>query len=326
MYTLIALLALIAGSSAFKLPSRLSTGTRLYNQAIRNEAVAPPGYKPMADGSYKKAGDFLKEYNLEMDNGAKAIVRTFGGNVFTYITADGIEVMGKRKDAVDARADTKPYAGGAPHCFPQFGPGALMQHGFARGMEFVPEERAKKLSFDRMIFKLVPTEETRKVWNHEFEYRFDITLRADCLEWDIIIINEGDKPFDVTLGLHNYFDVSSLKNVVISGDFKGVSTVDKVSGATGKAPSDSIQITGPIDTLYKGFKGPVTITDSGKGTKTTISSKGYSDFVVWNPYGDASMGFDKFVCVEPVTASPITIPVGKFKETKFYQKVSCEKI
>lgn len=326
---MIALLALIAGSSAFKFPSspaRLSTGSRLNNQAIRSEAVAPPGYKPMADGTYKKAGDFLKEYVLEMDNGAKAICRTFGGNAFTYVTKDGIEVMGKRKDAVDIKSDSKPYAGGAPHCFPQFGPGALMQHGFARGMEFVPEERAKKLSFDRMIFKLVPTEETRKVWDHEFEYRFDITLRADCLEWDVIIVNEGEKPFDVTLGFHNYFDISSLKNVVISGAFKGVPTVDKVSGATGTAASDEIKITAPIDTLYKGFKGPVTITDSGKGTKTTISSKGYSDFVVWNPYGDEAMGFDKFVCVEPVSASPVTIPVGKFKETKFYQKVSCEKI
>jgi len=54
-----------------------------------------------------------------------------------------------------------------------------MQHGFARGMAFVPEERAKKLSFDRMIFKLIPTEETKKVWHHEFEYRFDITLRGN---------------------------------------------------------------------------------------------------------------------------------------------------
>lgn len=58
-----------------------------------------------------------------------AIVRTYGGNAFSYITKDGIEVMGKRKDAPTPIADTKPYAGGAPHCFPQFGPGQLMQHG-----------------------------------------------------------------------------------------------------------------------------------------------------------------------------------------------------
>lgn len=95
-----------------------------------------------------------------------------------------------------------------------------MQHGFARGMKFIPEERVKKLSFDRMVFKLKPTEATSKIFNHHFEYRFEITLRSDCLEWDIVVINEGKEPFTATLGLHNYFDVSSLKNVVVKGPFK----------------------------------------------------------------------------------------------------------
>ena len=54
----------------------------------------------MADGSYKKAGEFPDTYLLEMENGAVAKVRTYGGNCFTYKTADGIEVMGTRGDAV----------------------------------------------------------------------------------------------------------------------------------------------------------------------------------------------------------------------------------
>ena len=99
----------------------------------------------MFDGTFKKAGEFLDAYTLEMDNGAKAVVRTYGGNAFTYRTKDGIEVMGTRKDAPNPQKDEKPYAGGAPHCWPQFGPGAIMQHGFARGMKFIPEERAKKV-------------------------------------------------------------------------------------------------------------------------------------------------------------------------------------
>jgi len=286
----------------------------------------PAGYIIAADGTLKKQGEARPEYLLENDNGARAIVRSYGGNTFTYTTKDGIEVMGKRADAADARADEKPYAGGAPHCFPQFGPGALMQHGFARGMKFIPEERAKKLSFDRMIFKLESTEESKAVWDFDFEYRFDVTLRADCLEWEVILINLGDKPYDCTLGLHNYFDISSLKNVKISGPFKGAQTLDKVTGATGVAESDDIVITGPTDTLYKGVKGAITITDSGKGTKTTIERKGYGDSVIWSPFGNEAMGYDKFICVEPVQASPVTIPVGKFKETHFYQKVSCVKI
>lgn len=73
-------------------------------------------------------------------------------------------------------------------------------------------------------------------------------------------------------------------------------------------------------------QGPVTIKDTGKGTITTVESKGFNDWVIWNPYGTEAMGYDKFVCVEPVSTSPVSIPPGEFKETKFYQKVTCNKI
>ena len=153
-----------------------------------------------------------------------------------------------------------------------------------------------------------------------------MTLRADCLEWEVAVINRGAAPFDVTLGMHTYYDISSLSNVVISGPFKGAATTDKVTGATGVAASDDITITAPVDMLYSGVTGPVTITDTGKGTRITLERRGFPDTVVWSPFGNEAMGYDSFVCVEPVQAAPLTIPVGKFKETKFYQKVSCVKI
>ena len=102
-------------------------------------------------------------------------------------------------------------------------------------MKFIPEERAKKLSFDRMIFKLEPTEETKAVWDYDFEYRVDVTLRENSLEWDVILLNKGDKPYEATLGLHTYFDVSSVKNVKITGPFTGKTVVDKNSGASSVA-------------------------------------------------------------------------------------------
>ena len=66
-------------------------------------------------------------------------------------------------------------------------------------------------------------------------YQPILIQRADCLEWEIIVMNKGDKPFDITMGLHNYFDVSSLKNVVISGPFSGASTLDRNANAEGTA-------------------------------------------------------------------------------------------
>ena len=41
--------------------------------------------------------------------------------------------------------------------------------------------------------------------------------------------------------------------------------------------------------LYRGVKGPITITDSGKGTKTTIEQKGFADSCIWSPHGNEDM-------------------------------------
>lgn len=89
------------------------------------------------------------------------------------------------------------------------------------------------------------------MWDHDFEYRMDVTLRPDCLEWDLIVINLGDKPFDITLGMHTYFDVSSVKNIVINGPFSGATALDKVSGAESKMGSNDIKVDKFMDVLYK---------------------------------------------------------------------------
>lgn len=48
----------------------------------------------------------------------------------SFRQATGDEVLYMRPDAVFDRS--KPIAGGIPVCFPQFGPGPILQHGFAR--------------------------------------------------------------------------------------------------------------------------------------------------------------------------------------------------
>ena len=57
-----------------------------------------------------------------------------------------------------------------------------------------------------------------------------------------------------------------------------------------------------------------------------MERRGFPDSVLWNPYGNEAMGFDKFVCVEPVQAGPISIPADKNNAVKFYQKISCVKM
>ena len=82
----------------------------------------------------------------------------------------------------------------------------------------------------------------------------------------------------MTLGFHNYFDVSSLKNVKIEGPFKGKATLDRQNGdVEGTCDTDVLTITEPVDMLYRDVTGPISIVDSGKGTRTTIEGKGFTD-------------------------------------------------
>lgn len=80
--------------------------------------------------------------------------------------ATGDEVLYVRPDAVFDKS--KPISGGLPHCFPQFGPGAMQQHGFARNLDWAiasssadPNPDEKEPSVELM---LTENEYTLKMW------------------------------------------------------------------------------------------------------------------------------------------------------------------
>lgn len=86
-----ACIALLATASALHLPTRANT--RLSMTATSTPLVV----------------EAAEQYSLSLANGASAIVRTYGGNSFSYITKDGIQVMGTRKDAPNPIAGKKAF-------------------------------------------------------------------------------------------------------------------------------------------------------------------------------------------------------------------------
>ena len=62
-----------------------------------------------------------------------AVVYLFGG-VVTSFTKSGRDVLYVRPDAKFDKS--KPISGGVPHCWPQFGPGEIQVHGFARNVDW----------------------------------------------------------------------------------------------------------------------------------------------------------------------------------------------
>ena len=67
-------------------------------------------------------------------SGTSAEVYLHGANVLSWKQAGGSECLYVRPDAKFDKS--KPISGGIPLWWPQFGPGPMQQHGFARNLDW----------------------------------------------------------------------------------------------------------------------------------------------------------------------------------------------
>lgn len=239
---------------------------------------------------------------LKHSSGASAEVYLFGGAVISWKQASGDEVLYVRPDAVFDKS--KPISGGIPHCFPQFGPGAIQQHGFARNLDwaigstsadFQPDERDPEV-------ELVLTENdyTSKMWPHKFKAVYSVSLHGEQLRTDLRVINTDDSPFDFTAALHSYFEVLHVKQAKVTG-LKGLTYLDKVKDPKNptelKESRDKVTFSGPVDSVYKDAPEHIEL-EVGTGAAIAMDATGWSDAVVWSPWTAMPDCYEKFVCVE----------------------------
>jgi glucose-6-phosphate 1-epimerase len=255
-------------------------------------------------------GDILQndeglEYIRLTHGDSTADVYLYGGVVTSYIK-EGVEYIAVRPDA--KMDGSKPISGGLSHCWPQFGPGAIQQHGFARNLKW----NVDSVSDTSCVLTLLPTDETKAMWDKEFKCTFTVSLNDEQLDTKMHVANTGSESFDFQAALHSYFTVSSLENLEISGSFAGKEFLNKmVDGGTMQTEDRSvITISEEYDRVYKGVNDPV-LMDKGTGKKLAVlNTAGWEDTVVWNPYGNEGMGFNNFVCVESVKFDPVTLEGG----------------
>ncbi len=142
------------------------------------------------------------------------------GGVITNWVSDGNEIL--YFDEKRFMDKTKSIRGGIPILFPIcgnlntsssiFGTNYLQlpQHGFARNLQwqFSLNENEKSLC----LF-LNESEKTKKYYPFDFELKIEITLKINCLEFEITIFNKTDIYMPINFGLHPYFIVSDFKNL-----------------------------------------------------------------------------------------------------------------
>eukprot|EP00887_Chlorella_sp_A99_P002215 scaffold21.g2215.t1 len=273
----------------------------------------------------------LPTVRLTHANGGSAEVALFGGCITSWKMPAGDEVLYVRPDAVFDKS--RPIAGGIPICFPQFGPGALQQHGFARNVDWhVASTSADPQPDDRdpeVTLLLTDNEYTRAMWPHSFKLAYSVSLHAELLRTDMRVINTGKTAFDFTAALHSYIEVADVSKAAVKG-LKGLEYLDKASAGRDapysagaavpnpKSPSrkreerEAVTFSGPTDSVYLKARDYCELY-VGTGAAVAITSNRWSDVVVWSPWDAMPDFYRSFVCVENAQFSePVSLAPGEF--------------
>jgi len=224
---------------------------------------------------------------------------------------------------------TKAIRGGIPVCFPQFsGFGPLPAHGFARSSTWEVDEKASgpasgKGNASSITFKLTPNEASKKVWDHAFVLTYTVTLVGttnSILKCNMGVDNNNtDKPFQFTTALHTYFKTGAIDKISVD-NLQGLSYMDQLKGnAILEEKETNVKFPGEVDSVYYAVPSTVRVLDEDLGRATMISTKGFPDAVVWNPWIKKSEGmkdlgneeYKGFCCVEAAAIKdPVSVAAG----------------
>lgn len=201
---------------------------------------------------------------------------------------------------------------GIPLCFPQFGPGPLAQHGFARiaTWEVVFAGTLDDGSVQTVMAISSDTDnEVIRQWGHAFTAEYAVTLSPTGLETSLRVVNTGTTAFDFTAAFHNYFAVTNVSEARVFG-VESLPFQDRLAdGATGTEAADGgagYLVDKAVDKLYVGAPEELAVFDFGALKVLKIKkSATLPDVALWNPFGEGGCdgGWKNFVCVEPAAAA-----------------------
>jgi len=158
----------------------------------------------------------------------------------------------------------------------KFGPGKLVQHGFARNSDWTLAASSADPQPDdkdpRIELVLQDSEETRAVYPHKFKVVYTVTLHNDHLKTEFRVINTGDSDMSFTGALHGYFEVVHVSKAKVSG-LKGLKSLDKVpdpnNPVEGVMNEDILVFDGHVDKIFLDSKDYVEL-DVGTGAAIAV--------------------------------------------------------
>ena len=264
----------------------------------------------------------------EIDNaGGTAYLCLQGAHVTTFRPKDQTEPVVWLSDYAKFAAG-KSIRGGAPVCWPWFGPHATESgfpgHGFARTVMWqVTGSAALDSGETRISLALVATDATRAQWPHACRVELTATV-GNSLTLDLTTSNLGDATIEIGEALHTYLQIGDIAEVKVTG-LDGSDYVDKVGGVNRRTQAGDIAFAGEVDRVYVNTEATCTIEDARLNRRIVVAKSGSGSTVVWTPWAEKADkmgdfgpvvanegGWRRMVCVESGNAldNVVSIPAG----------------
>lgn len=255
---------------------------------------------------------------LAHSSGSRASVTSYGAQVLSWIDPEGRERLYLSKLAHSDGGT--PIRGGIPVIFPQFGTGPLPKHGLLRTRRWSLVSHSASAA----TFRITDEESTRSLWPYPFLAELTVEL-SRVLSVRLTVTNTGESRFTFAAALHNYFAVDLIDAARVRG-LADLSYIDKTAAGTQNVElTPKLHVSGEMDRIYIAGPRQVSIGCAVSLSSTEIAASGFGDWVVWNPWQQASSGltdmrpedFRHMLCVEaaritnPVALDPGTAWVGE---------------
>ncbi|XP_074297574.1 uncharacterized protein LOC141628314 [Silene latifolia] len=161
-------------STFLKLPHRnpnwwLSVNMKRVSASVKGELTSTEGVK-LTEG----IGN-LPKLVITSPYGSEAEIYLFGACLTSWKTATGKDLLFVRLDAVFNGKKT--ISGGIPHCFPQFGPGKIQQHGFASNVNWSIVESESVEGKPVVMFELKDSPYSGAMWDFSFQALYKVSLQ-----------------------------------------------------------------------------------------------------------------------------------------------------
>ncbi len=261
----------------------------------------------------------LPVVTLEHASGSRVQISPHGAHVLSFVPAGGSEALFVSRGSLWKEGSA--IRGGIPVIFPQFsGFGPLPRHGFARNRFWQQNSALPSLDAEgraQAEFELVPDDAIRAIWPCPFRAALRVSLDADSLEVGLEIENTGTAAFEFTAALHSYLRLSDSSRAILTDlgacvwrDHLGASPEARLRPEPGTLTPSRM-----IDRSYFDVPDSLRLTDVASGRQFDLSSRGFPDAVVWNPWIE---GIDKLsdmvagehlemLCVEAARLQPLSL-------------------